>query len=139
MTDLMGKGSCLCGAVHFTVNTMNTSVGACHCQMCRKWTGGPFMAIDCGIDVTFEGEDNIAAFGSSEWAERGFCKLCGSHLFYRLKQNHQYFMAAGLFDDDTKLIFDHQVFIDQKPAFYCFANKTQDMTEAEVFAQFSGA
>lgn len=97
------------------------------------------MAIDCGPDVTFEGEDNISVFSSSEWAERGFCKLCGSHLFYRLKQNHQYFMAAGVFDDETKLVLDHQVFIDQKPAYYCFANETQDLTEAEVFAQFGGA
>ncbi|NIT13149.1 MAG: GFA family protein, partial [Candidatus Dadabacteria bacterium] len=52
--------------------------------MCRKWCGGPLMAVNCGTDVTFEGEDNITVYDSSSWAERGFCSGCGSHLFYRL-------------------------------------------------------
>ena len=97
------------------------------------------MAVDCGTDISFEGIDNISVFDSSQWAERGFCKICGSHLFYRLKESQQYFMSVGLFDDDTDLVFDHQVFIDHKPAFYRFANETQDMTEAEVFAQYSSS
>ena len=63
------------------------------------------IAVDCGTDVTFEGEENISVFESSEWAERGFCKECGSHLFYRLKATHQYIMPAGLFDEDT-FVFD---------------------------------
>ena len=131
------KGSCLCGKVHITVSHTNNSVGACHCGMCRKWVGGPFMTIDCGDSVKFEGEDNISTYASSDWAERGFCNQCGSHLFYRLKENKQHFIPAGLFDENEDLVFDHQVFIDNKPAYYNFANQTHNMTEAEVFAAFS--
>ena len=96
------------------------------------------MAVDCGKgdEVSFENEDNITVFNSSEWVERGFCKQCGSHLFYRLKESHQYFIPAGIFDNVESFEFDHQVFIDNKPTYYSFANKTTDMTEAEVFAQF---
>ena len=89
------SGGCLCGAVRFTVAIMPTRTGACHCGMCRKWAGGPYMATDCGTDVTFEGADNIATYRSSPWAERGFCKTCGSNLFYRIVETGQLMMSTG--------------------------------------------
>ena len=135
----IGKGHCLCGAVHLTASTMSTKVGVCHCGMCRRWTGGPLFAMDCGSNVTFQGQENIGVFTSSDWAERGFCKKCGSHLFYRLKQANQYIVPAGIFDHGEKLVFDHQIFIEEKPEYYSFANKTHNMTGAEVFAQYAPA
>jgi hypothetical protein len=111
------SGSCLCGSVHFTATNREKKVGACHCCMCRKWGGSAFMAADCGGEVDFEGSDKISVFDSSEWADRGFCKNCGSHLFYRLKHEQQYMIPVGLFDDDSGLVFDHQLFIDEKPCF----------------------
>lgn len=132
-----GSGSCLCGAVEFTASDVKTHIGACHCGMCRKWGGGPLLAVDCGADVNFSDTDNIAVYASSEWAERGFCKQCGSHLFYRFKGNGTHMMAAGLFDDDSVFVLDHQVFVDNKPEYYSFAEKTHDMTEAEILAEFA--
>lgn len=133
------KGSCLCGAVRVSAAAADDSVGACHCGMCRKWAGGPFFAVECGSGVSFEGEDNIAVYASSDWAERGFCKHCGSHLFYRLKRTDDYVIPAGLFDDAEGLALNLQIFIDEKPPFYEFANQTKNMTGAEVFAQFGAS
>ena len=127
-------GQCLCGAVSVLATAVNPQVGACHCGMCRKWVGGPFMAIDCGTEVGFTGHEFIGRFDSSEWAERGFCKQCGSALFYKLKASGQYMLPAGILDIEVELDFDHQVFIDEKPQYYNFANKTKDMTGAELFA-----
>lgn len=138
MTDtIRANGSCLCGAVKIAAASMSMHVGACHCGMCRKWNGGPLMTVDCGIDIEFEGQAHIAVFNSSVWAERGFCKQCGSHLFYRLKESGQHMVPVGLFDDVGELVFDHQVFIDKKPSYYAFENKTRDMTEAEIFALYA--
>ena len=95
------------------------------------------MAVNCGKDVAFEGKENISVFDSSAWAERGFCSTCGTHLFYRLKDGNQYIMPAGLFDDDERFVFDNQVFIDEKPPFYRFANETEELTGAEVFAKYA--
>ncbi len=134
--SMSATGSCMCGAVKFEANSVCTSVGACHCRMCRKWTGGMLFAVDCGSDVNFEGQENVSVYDSSEWAERGFCKQCGTNLFYRLKEKQQYIMSPGLFDDDSGYVFDHQIFIDEKPAYYDFANKTENMTGAEVFAKY---
>ena len=97
------------------------------------------MEIDCGTDIAFEGEDAIKVYQSSDWAERGFCSECGSHLFYRLKESNQHMVPAGLFDNQEQFVFASQVLIDQKPAFYSFSNKTQDLTEAEVFELFGAS
>lgn len=128
------RGRCLCGRVQFSVNKINPEVGACHCNMCQKWNGGPLLAVDCGTEVSFSAQESISRYASSEWAERGFCNHCGSHLFYFLKEAQRFIMPAGLFDQQDEFIFGHQIFIDKKPAFYEFANATHNMTEAEVFA-----
>ncbi len=140
MSNLItGQGSCLCGSVRVSAKTMINKAGACHCHMCQKWAGGSLMMVDCGSDVSFQDRGNVAVFDSSEWAERGFCKQCGSHLFYRLKAQDRYFMPVGIFDDVEQFVFDHQIFIDEKPEYYCFSNETQNMTGAEVFAMFAAA
>ncbi len=137
---IAAKGACMCGAVTFEASAVDTGVGACHCDMCRKWTGGPLLAVDCGSDIKFSGEENIGVFSSSEWAERGFCKQCGSSLFYRLKQTSQHIVPAGVFDAENRFVLDHQVFVDEKPDYYRFAGEDHmhNMTGAEVFAMFAG-
>ncbi|ABI57124.1 GFA family protein [Alkalilimnicola ehrlichii MLHE-1] len=132
------SGACLCGAVRVKARTQGTSIGACHCKMCRTWGGGPLFAAECGSDVEFEGTEHITTFSSSEWAVRGFCRRCGTHLFYRLKKENHYAIPVGLFDDRDVWEFREQIFIDQKPSFYSFAEKTRNLTEKEVFQLYSG-
>ena len=134
-----GKGSCLCGSVQIEAKAMNRKLGVCHCAMCRKWTGGPLMSVFCGSDVKFKGEAFIGIYESSQWAERGFCKRCGSGLFYRIKGNQQYHIPMGLFENPENMTFNSQVFIDKKPEYYSFSNKTDNMTEAEVFAKYGSS
>lgn len=131
-------GHCLCGAVRITAKDASTDVGACHCSMCRRWGGGPFMEINCGNTVEIQGEDHIAVYDSSDWAERGFCRTCGTHLFYRLKDTQEHMIPVGLFEEDAGLTLALQVFIDQKPPYYGFDKKTAVMTAAEIFAMFGG-
>ncbi|MDH3431439.1 MAG: GFA family protein [Gammaproteobacteria bacterium] len=137
--EMQRKGACLCGAVRITATTENNSVGACHCKMCRRWGGGPFMELTCTSDVAIDGKEHITVFDSSAWAERGFCNQCGTHLFYRLKKTGQHMIPVGFFDDDDEVVFDHQVFIDEKPSFYRFANETRNMTGVELFARYGSS
>jgi len=138
MSKTTMNGQCLCGAVTVKASTNVAHAGACHCNMCRRWGCGPLMALDCGTDVSIKGEDSITRYSSSEWAERGFCSACGTHLFYHLKGKGQYIMPAGLFDAESALTLDHQIFIEEKPGYYDFANDTHNMTGAEVFASAGG-
>jgi len=131
-------GRCMCGAFELTAKDAKTNVGACHCQTCRRWVGGPFLAVDCGSQVEVKDPEKLGVFNSSEWAERAYCKDCGSAIFYRLKQNQMHIVSAGLFDEkEAGFVLDHQVFVDKNPGYYAFANKTEDMTEEQVFAMFS--
>lgn len=131
------SGRCLCGKVGVTTKAGTREVAACHCGMCRTWTGGPLLAVHCGTDVRFDGREHISAYSSSDWAERGFCAHCGTHLFYRLKQDGQYALPVGLFDDGPEWEFAEQIFIEEKPSYYDFANQTKNQTGAEVFAAFA--
>lgn len=130
-------GKCLCGKVKVELELSNKEVAACHCSMCRTWSGSPMMAIECDGSISFSGETSIAKYQSSDWAERGFCQHCGTHLYYLLKPANQYHIPAGLLGDLSGYHFSHQIFIDEKPEYYSFANKTTNMTGAEVFAHFA--
>ena len=129
-------GSCLCGAVGVVAGTASNRIDACHCNMCRNWGGGPLLAVECASDVVFGGEEHISRFDSSEWAERGFCAKCGTHLFYRLKSDDHYAIPVGLFDSGADWKLEDQIFIDEKPAFCSFAEKTRNRTGDEVFAEY---
>jgi len=135
MKTLTGK--CLCGKVSVTAQGEPHETGACHCNMCRKWSGSFYMAIDCGGEPEITGEEHIMRYSSSEWADRGFCRECGTNLFYHLKQPSTYMLPPGLFDNGESLKLDHQIFVDEKPDFYSLSQDTKNMTGAEVFAQFN--
>jgi hypothetical protein len=134
--ELNFEGKCMCGAIKFSATAKKPRVVACHCDMCRRWSAGPFMAVNCQT-VAFESQENIGRIRSSDWAERGFCTKCGSNLFYHIVESSDYQIAAGLLDDQSKLRMSLQVFTDSKPEFYEFANETKMMTGAEVIAMFA--
>ena len=127
-------GTCLCGAIEVVAQNQK-EVGLCHCSMCRRWSGGPMFAVHCGAQVEFKGE-KPTTYQSSEWAERGFCSKCGTHLFYHLLPSNEYILPVGLFQDEN-FELNSEIFIDEKPAFYEFKNKTRKMTGQEVFAEFA--
>lgn len=138
MSDSISKQtSCLCGDVKITATNINPKYTVCHCETCRTWGGGPLFAVQCGTDVQFEGTKSLKEYDSSDWATRGFCSNCGTHLFYRLKKTGEYNMPVGLFPAIESLEMTMQYFSDKRPDNYCFSNKTQEMTEAEIHAYFA--
>jgi hypothetical protein len=132
------SGRCLCSAVSFTAEEVETHHHVCHCGMCRRWGGGPIFGASAS-GVKFEGESNIARYTSSEWAERGFCKTCGSNLFYFLKPANQYILCVGTFDDTSPFVVAGEIYIDRKPAGYTLAGDHPRLTEAEFLAKFQAS
>ena len=136
-------GQCLCGAVQVTVRNAPHDLGACHCAMCRRWTGSAFITLDVPeSDMTVTGADHVRSYTSSDWAERSFCGTCGSTLWYRLKHGMgptDYYMAAGLIDDLSGQRLTREIFIDKKPAAFAFAGPTHQLTEAEFLASLQKA
>jgi hypothetical protein len=130
-------GKCLCGAVRFTATEVETEHHACHCGMCRRWSGGSPLFCAATKTATFEGEDKLGRFDSSDWAQRGFCKHCGTVLFYFLKPTQMYLMSVGAFDDQSPFKLVREIFIDRKPEGYAFSGDHPRWTEAETFARLT--
>ena len=129
---LNSKASCLCGCVKIIARQINPKFSVCHCDSCQTWGGAPFFALHCGTDLKIEGSEKVKVYKSSSWACRGFCIECGTHLFYRLNKTGEYNLPVGLFKNLHGLKMDMQYYIDQRPNYYCFCNKTQEMTQAEI-------
>jgi hypothetical protein len=131
------SGRCLCGSVRFTAVPKKMEMDVCHCDKCRRWSAGPFMGVMCGTSVKVGNEAALRAFTSSEWAERLFCGECGTTLFWRMRETGETSVSMNAFEDLSGFTFTEEIFIDEKPAIYAFANATHKMTGAEVFAAFA--
>lgn len=130
------SGRCLCGAVTFTASTVDPHYWACHCNMCVRWSAGPYLSVST-TGAIFKGEENITVYDSSKWAERGFCSKCGTILFYRLKKQDAHEMNIGVFDDSSSFRMVGEIFVDRKSDSYEFAGDHPRLTEAEAIAKFS--
>ncbi len=130
---MKATGRCLCGAVTYSAEEVETDVHSCHCDICLRWNGGPSFAVSVG-QVSFNGDQNIGRFDSSEWAERRFCSRCGTNLFYRLKETDHYMLWMGTFDDLTPFKLADEIYIDKKPALYDLVGDHPRLTGEEFIA-----
>ena len=129
-------GRCLCGDCKFSFESNILTVGVCHCNMCRRWSGGVIMGLHIDSPMIFENEKSLKWYKSSDWGMRGFCKNCGTNLCWSTVNKSMMVPFAGSLDDVSDLEFTSEIFIDEKPDFYAFKNNTKKQTGEEVFAQF---
>ncbi|NVE95936.1 GFA family protein [Altererythrobacter lutimaris] len=129
------SGRCLCGSVTVTLTPAKPHLEACHCAMCRRWCGSAYIAVQSDANVTLTGEEHVTRYPSSEWAERGFCSKCGSNLFYHFLPTGSYSFLAGLFDDLGSMTLGEEIFVDEQPPYYTFAQDTVRKTGAEIIAE----
>lgn len=97
------SGSYLCGAVRIGVAGSLGKVVYCHCTQCRKQTGHFYAGINVADgDLTIAGEGEVAWFQSSTEARRGFCRVCGSTLFWKAAAMPYTSILAGCIDGETQ-------------------------------------
>lgn len=130
------SGGCLCGAVRYSAVPEKPEMDVCHCRMCRRWSGGVFMSVPCN-DLAIEDERALGRYVSSQWAERLFCRECGTSLFWRFQDDESGHVAIAFqsFDDLAPVSFAEEIFIDEKPALYAFAGERRRKTGAQVIAE----
>lgn len=109
-------GSCLCGAVRYTVDGPMRPVIACHCVQCRKTSGHYVAATSAPREaVAIQGE--VRWYKSSDTAHRGFCPVCGSSLFWDGPGVHLSIMA-GTLDGDPGVRIGGHIYCADKGAYY---------------------
>jgi len=112
----MIRGSCLCGAVSYTVAEPLGPGLSCHCKQCRKMSGHFTAAAPVPWDaVSVSGETRW--YESSPVARRGFCPTCGSYLFWEQYDGLVYVMAGAL-DGETGLKMEGHIFYASRGDYY---------------------
>lgn len=93
-------GGCQCGAVRYRIDAELSDPHLCHCRMCQKAAGNYFMPL-AGVPgealAITRGEP--AWFRSSDPVRRGFCRDCGTPLFFDPVGAHDTAVTLGSLDD----------------------------------------
>ena len=118
MTDIR-TGSCACGAVSFKTRGELRGVIYCHCSQCRRQTGHYLASTNVADDhLKVSGAENVTWFQSSDDAKRGFCRLCGSGLFWKHRKREYTSILAGTFDLPSALREGMHIFTADKGDYY---------------------
>lgn len=79
----MITGSCLCGAVAYSIARLDKAISHCHCLTCQKAQAAAFASTAGVLREDFHwlrGEDKLSSYESSPGKLRRFCSVCGSQL-----------------------------------------------------------
>ena len=79
----MLKGGCFCGGIRYEARGSPVHLTSCHCSLCRRTTGAPFVA---WFSVPRSGFNFVTGtpmqFRSSAKGLRRFCAGCGTQLTF---------------------------------------------------------
>jgi hypothetical protein len=79
------RGSCLCGAVTYSVTAELNALSHCHCTQCQKGHGAAFAtyanAPRAAVAIS-DPKHVLKSYASSPGVARQFCSECGSSLFW---------------------------------------------------------
>ena len=135
MTDRTGQ--CQCGAVRYVLRDAAEAFTACHCTICQRTSGGINLAFSSPAERTeITGAEHVRSYRSSDWAERSFCGICGSNLWYRSTlpedQPAEYSIGLGTLDDTSGMRLVGEICIETKPAAYDLAGDHPRQSSAEA-------
>lgn len=104
-TARVKAGGCLCGAVTYSVTGGLREVTNCYCERCRRFTGHHMAATAAAVaDIRIEDPTLQLTWYAVEGAEYGFCRSCGSSLFWRAEASPtQMSVCAGSLQPPTGL------------------------------------
>jgi hypothetical protein len=103
------NGSCLCGAIRYTISVPVTELRACHCTHCQKASGaaGSVNAVVPGaaFKITKGAPKRYAATADSDRTlYRYFCGDCGSPIYsHRATTPETLVVRAGTLDDSSAM------------------------------------
>ena len=111
------EGGCHCRAVRFQAIGPLRPIIVCHCRDCLRLAGFSWAstATDQANFTLLTEAEQIDWYASSKIAERGFCRSCRAHLFYRALGSTQISIAAGMLDMHDGLYIAGQIFTDSLP------------------------
>lgn len=93
------SGGCQCGAVRYHATAMLDNAHLCHCRMCQKAVGNLFAALVAAPrDALSWTRGEPAQFMSSAHVARGYCRDCGTPLFFDYRPGNRVNLTIGSLD-----------------------------------------
>jgi hypothetical protein len=120
---IMVTGQCLCGAVSYEIDGPLSAPSLCHCGQCRRINGasGAFTSAPAA-SYRIKGEGSLNWYRSSADAERGFCKICGSKLFWRERGGKSLDVSMGSLDGPTGLSLGAHIWTRHQGDYYAIGS-----------------
>jgi hypothetical protein len=124
MSECTLTGSCLCGAVRYSVRGSPKQFYHCHCERCRKVTGtghASNLFLDPGVLTWLSGEQLVRSFKVPE-AKRftnQFCATCGSRVPRQPPGSDRVLIPAGSLDTPAPIQPQARIFADSRAAWSC--------------------
>jgi hypothetical protein len=110
--------SCLCGACRFSLPGPAGAITACHCHQCRSLSGHYSASFDVEEQaVAWQVKDGLAEYRTKGGGVRGFCKGCGSSLWFRAADGG-FSVEAGAVDGPTGGRLSAHIFVAEKGSYY---------------------
>ena len=109
----------MCGSVRYEVVGVCRDIVACHCKECRK-SSGHFTAATSvkPDDLELLESKGLAWYRSSPSAERGFCRECGSTLFWKPDSGDRISVFVGSVDSPVDLPLTSHIYLAEKGSYY---------------------
>ena len=108
-------GGCMCGGIRYRVDGQHDYAGICHCDDCRRATGGayvPWFGVKPDQFKVTRGE--ITEHESSPGTWRGFCERCGASLTFRGDDWNDIAITIASLDDPNAITPESNVFLSER-------------------------
>jgi hypothetical protein len=121
--SLRAAGGCLCGAVKYEVHGKLYNVIICHCSKCRHIHGHVSAhASSKREDLKLVEERGLKWYRSVQDetpdVHRGFCRECGSSLFWDPRGEDEIYISAGTLHQPTGLKTVGHIWLSQAGDYY---------------------
>ncbi len=111
-------GGCLCGAVRYRVNARPMTMTACHCDACKKLSGGTNLLV---ITVPQDGFEHLQGdlqrfrrtAESGRQSDVVRCATCGTRLWHEPVGFAVRIVAAGTLDDPSWVVPASEIWIER--------------------------
>jgi hypothetical protein len=118
--DSQLHGSCLCGGVRYKAALPVFHASHCYCTMCQKQHGaaaGSYANVARAGFVLEQGAELMTEYASSDEGRRGFCRVCGSTLFWRSTASpDRIAVTLGTLEPEYAGAVERELYTDTKPA-----------------------
>ncbi|HEY7902696.1 MAG TPA: GFA family protein [Casimicrobiaceae bacterium] len=132
------RGSCLCGAVVYEVEALDSPPRHCSCSMCRKAHAAAFNT-SAGVSRSrfkwVQGEAVLRAYESSPGKRRYFCGNCGSQLIAHRDGSATIALRVATLDDDPGQRPHAHIWVSQEVAWLNYTTDVRSYAEWEPKAK----